>query len=417
MKKIGDITNTADKNGEFTDGNVAAGTPPTQLMGAWFNSVQREILSVLAKAGVPQSATKEDQLAEAITKMVASAGYLPTGYSYSKTESDNRYAAKAELGSKLDKAAIVQETGRWTEIVMSQKAVTDALNEKASNAALTTGLEKKLDKTSIVQSTGESTTQVMSQGAATKLFIKPGDAGLGGSAERIYVDALASLLGKSSGFYHSGGDILNLPFSGQWHEFIKIMLTEAYGALFSISAKNQLATNTLDNGAWSGWSVLYGESNTYIDHNNIIKKSNVYLSDCPIGAAIPWPQSTPPLGFLILNGQSFSKTMYPLLALAYPSGTLPDMRDEFIRGSSVGRKELTTQEHALQGHGHAFNYNSNNTTENAPGSGVAMHKDSTTLRATNRVDAPVSLEGYGAVNYAAETRPRNIAFLYIVRAA
>lgn len=95
MKKIGDITNTADKNGEFTDGNVAAGTPPTQLMGAWFNSVQREILNVLAKAGVPQSATKEDQLAEAITKMVASAGYLPTGYSYSKIESDDKYQIKA----------------------------------------------------------------------------------------------------------------------------------------------------------------------------------------------------------------------------------------------------------------------------------------------------------------------------------
>ncbi|NHB94814.1 phage tail protein, partial [Photorhabdus cinerea] len=25
MQKIGDITNTADKNGEFTNGNVAAG--------------------------------------------------------------------------------------------------------------------------------------------------------------------------------------------------------------------------------------------------------------------------------------------------------------------------------------------------------------------------------------------------------
>lgn len=97
MKKIGDITNTADKNGEFTDGNVAAGTPPTQLMAAWFNSVQREILNVLAKAGIPQSATKEDQLAEAITKIVASAGYLPNGYSYSKKDSDEKYATNEAL--------------------------------------------------------------------------------------------------------------------------------------------------------------------------------------------------------------------------------------------------------------------------------------------------------------------------------
>ncbi|MGL5953684.1 MAG: phage tail protein, partial [Providencia rustigianii] len=151
------------------------------------------------------------------------------------TTETGKLATKAELSSKLDKAAIVQEAGRWTEIVMSQKAVTDALNEKASNAALTAGLALKFDKTGVVQSTGESTTQVMSQGAATKLFIKPGDAGIGGSAERIYVDTLASLQGKPSGFYHSGGDVLNLPFSGQWHDFIKIMLTEAHGSLFSLS--------------------------------------------------------------------------------------------------------------------------------------------------------------------------------------
>ncbi|MCG5369866.1 hypothetical protein L7834_009240, partial [Providencia rettgeri] len=120
MKKIGDITNTADKNGEFTDGNVAAGTPPTQLMGAWFNSVQREILNVLAKAGVAQSATKEDQLAEAITKLVAGAGYLPTGYSYSKIESDGRYQPKGNYAPAGD---------------------------YATNAVLTNGLNGKVDKT------------------------------------------------------------------------------------------------------------------------------------------------------------------------------------------------------------------------------------------------------------------------------
>lgn len=108
MKKIGDITSTADINGEFTDGNVAAGTPPTQLMGAWFNSVQREILNVLAQAGVLQSATKEDQLAEAIITLISRADYQPSG-NYLTTES------------------VVQSTGTSAKSVMSQKAVTEAL--------------------------------------------------------------------------------------------------------------------------------------------------------------------------------------------------------------------------------------------------------------------------------------------------
>ncbi len=46
MKKIGDVTSTADKNGEWTNGNVAAGIAPTILEAGWLNSVQREILGV-----------------------------------------------------------------------------------------------------------------------------------------------------------------------------------------------------------------------------------------------------------------------------------------------------------------------------------------------------------------------------------
>lgn len=170
MKKIGDITNTADKNGEFTDGNVAAGTPPTQLMGSWFNSVQREILNVLAKAGIPQSATKEDQLAEAITKMVASAGYLPTGYSYSKAESDAAYATKTALsdglGLKIDKDSIVQSVGQSTTNVMSQYAVWASLQNYATKVSLentNNALSNKFDKASVLQVLGDRTDAVVSQ--------------------------------------------------------------------------------------------------------------------------------------------------------------------------------------------------------------------------------------------------------------
>ncbi|QLQ64038.1 MULTISPECIES: tail fiber protein [Providencia] len=356
----------------FTEGGAGlAASYPGQ---DWFNMIQAELLGLLSAGGLKPEKGKLTQLADAVKKIVNSADFQPSG-SY------------------------------------------------ATTTALANGLALKFDKTSVVQSTGTSTTQVMSQGAATKLFIKPGDAGIGGSAERIYVDALASLQGKPSGFYHSGGDILNLPFSGQWHEFVKIMLTETYGSLFSLSASNQVSTNVLNNGAWSGWATLFGESNTYTDHNNVIKKSNAYLSDYPVGSPIPWPQSAAPSGFLICNGQSFNKATYPLLAAAYPSGALPDLRGEFIRGFDSGRgvdasrTVLSVQGHALQGHGHTFAYNRTNTTEDNPGTGAAIHRDSITLSATNRVGEPVTLAGFGEVKLATETRPRNIAYLYIVRAA
>nr|WP_272671714.1 hypothetical protein [Providencia sp. PROV104] len=181
MKKIGDITNTADKNGEFTDGNVAAGTPPTQLMGAWFNSVQREILNVLAKAGIPQSATKEDQLAEAITKIVAGAGYLPTGYSYSKIESDGKYQPKGNYAPEGD---------------------------YATNTALNKGLNLKFDKTSVVQGTGTSTTQVISQNGVSKALASKADSKVFIAATDIGNSAISPpegsgslVISKSGGFY------------------------------------------------------------------------------------------------------------------------------------------------------------------------------------------------------------------------
>lgn len=53
MQKIGNIPNTrADNNGEFTDGNVAGGVPPTILPAEWFNTIQRELISVLSAAQV-----------------------------------------------------------------------------------------------------------------------------------------------------------------------------------------------------------------------------------------------------------------------------------------------------------------------------------------------------------------------------
>lgn len=124
MKKIGDITNTADKNGEFTDGNVAAGTPPTQLMAAWFNSVQREILNVLAKAGIPQSATKEDQLAEAIIQIIGSGNYVTTA------------AMNLALLKKIDKSNITNQTGNSTELVASQQLITTETGKLASKDEL-----------------------------------------------------------------------------------------------------------------------------------------------------------------------------------------------------------------------------------------------------------------------------------------
>ena len=52
----------------------------------------------------------------------------------------------------------------------------------------------------------------------------------------------------------------------------------------------------------------------------------------PVGVPMPWPQVHPPAGYFECNGSAFNKNQFPKLAAAYPSGKLPDLRGEFIRG-------------------------------------------------------------------------------------
>lgn len=52
----------------------------------------------------------------------------------------------------------------------------------------------------------------------------------------------------------------------------------------------------------------------------------------PVGAAIAWPSDATPAGYALMQGQSFDKSAYPLLAIAYPSGIIPDMRGWTIKG-------------------------------------------------------------------------------------
>ncbi|MDK7016971.1 phage tail protein, partial [Escherichia coli] len=53
---------------------------------------------------------------------------------------------------------------------------------------------------------------------------------------------------------------------------------------------------------------------------------------------VPWPTATPPAGWLKCDGRAFTKEQYPVLARAYPTLRLPDLRGEFIRGWDDGRK-------------------------------------------------------------------------------
>lgn len=110
MQKIGDITDTADGNGEFTDGNVAGNVQPTELMAAWFNSVQRELIAVLKEAGITPDKGNDAQLIQAIQQILAT-GIAGSGYLISKNNlSDLDDASKARGHLGLD------NVGNWAAV-------------------------------------------------------------------------------------------------------------------------------------------------------------------------------------------------------------------------------------------------------------------------------------------------------------
>lgn len=73
MQKIGNSTETANPSGEFTEGSPAGGTPATLIKASWLNSVQRELLAVLAGAGVELNPQDDTQLLKAIQGLAGTA--------------------------------------------------------------------------------------------------------------------------------------------------------------------------------------------------------------------------------------------------------------------------------------------------------------------------------------------------------
>ncbi|HAO0132296.1 TPA: phage tail protein [Escherichia coli] len=142
-------------------------------------------------------------------------------------------------------------------------------------------------------------------------------------------------------------------------------------------------------------------------------------SALPVGVPVPWPSATPPTGWLKCNGAAFSAEEYPELAKAYPTNKLPDLRGEFIRGwddgrgIDAGRVLLSIQTGMLEKHRHIVVANDGYDTKDEWELATIFKKTYTQGRGLDATNTGGSIGNTGG----SETRPRNIAFNYIVRAA
>ncbi|RCE53555.1 hypothetical protein C6A90_08605 [Proteus mirabilis] len=259
-----------------------------------------------------------------------------------------------------------------------------------SKTYINTELNKKFDKTKISQGIGPSTEHVMSQKACVDTFQPKGN----------YLDKSSTSEQSVNGtLVVKDGLYSRNPETG---EQIGLSVQKNKHTIFIVGK----------DGAWSQLYLPIRKKEYLATLQDIDSATNT-----PVGSPIPWSLPTAPSGYLICNGQTFNKSTYPKLAVAYPSGKLPDLRGEFIRGLDsgrgidAGRSVLSAQK-------------GNSLLSSNIFGGLSSSESNKWHKAINYIGITGTDNdgGYGVHQQIEgangnETRPRNIAFLYIVRAA
>ena len=243
-------------------------------------------------------------------------------------------------------------------------------------------------------------------------FLKKGDYGIGSYGATFSDNNFDEMNIDQTGFYNLGKDSKGTfpqgfsEFSSMIHLSRSNNEKDKKGSQIIIDThNNRIAYRTTHINGFKPWAE-------FITTNNL----NSYM---PVGIPKPWPSAIPPEGWLKCDGSEFDKIKYPLLAKAYPLGKLPDLRGEFIRGYDDGRKVDLDRTVLSQQGDQARNAVGFWHCKNRSGvDGILIKKTGYTRGGG---DGSGSSDQH-TIDFSAvwptgdEFRPRNIAFLYIVKA-
>ncbi|ECC1605286.1 tail fiber protein [Salmonella enterica subsp. salamae] len=257
---------------------------------------------------------------------------------------------QAELLNILDAAGIKPDKGKLNQLTLSVKAIITANAYTQAN-----NLKEIFDAGIAAQAAARGHLGLGK--LATKDSLGPADVGaLPAEGTAVAANRLASrgalpaltgtTRGSDSGLimgevYNNGyptqyGNILRLTGTGDGEILIGWSGTNGAPAPAYIRSHRDTAE-----AEWSEWAMLYTTLNPPPDSH-------------PVGAPIAWPSDTIPAGYALMQGQTFDKNVYPLLAIAYPSGVIPDMRGWTIKGTPIsGRAALSQELDGNKSHSHS----------------------------------------------------------------
>lgn len=250
---------------------------------------------------------------------------------------------QAELLNILDAAGIKPDKGKLNQLTLSVKAIITA------NAYTQVNNLKEIFDAGIAAQAAARGHLGLGK-LATKDSLGPADVGaLPAEGTAVAANRLAScgalpaLTGTTRGS-DSGlimGEVYNNGYPTQYGNVLRLTGTGDGEILIGWSGVNGAPApayirshrDTAD-AEWSEWAMLY----TSLNPPPVPPDLN------PVGSAIAWPSDNIPAGYTIMQGQTFDTSAYPLLARAYPSGVIPDMRGWTIKGKPASGRAVLSQE-------------------------------------------------------------------------
>lgn len=250
---------------------------------------------------------------------------------------------QAELLNILSEAGIKPDKGKLNQLTLSIKAIITA------NACMqANNLKEIFDAGAQAQAAARG--HLGLGRLATKDSLGPADVGaLPAEGTAVAANRLAScgalpaLTGTTRGS-DSGlimGEVYNNGYPTQYGNVLRLTGTGDGEILIGWSGVNGAPApayirshrDTAD-AEWSEWAMFY----TSLNPPPVPPDLN------PVGSAIAWPSDNIPAGYTIMQGQTFDTSAYPLLARAYPSGVIPDMRGWTIKGKPASGRAVLSQE-------------------------------------------------------------------------
>lgn len=271
----------------FTEGDKNKGI--SWIGQDWLNILQAELLNILSEAGIKPDKGKLDQLTLSIKAIITA----------------NACMQANNLKEIFDAGAEAQAAARG-HLGLGRLATKDSLGPADVGALPAEG-------------TAVAANRLASCGALPALTgtTRGSDSGL--------------IMGEvyNNGYPTQYGNVLRLTGTGDGE--ILIGWSGVNGAPAPAYIRSHRDTADAE---WSEWAMFY----TSLNPPPVPPDLN------PVGSAIAWPSDNIPAGYTIMQGQTFDTSAYPLLARAYPSGVIPDMRGWTIKGKPASGRAVLSQE-------------------------------------------------------------------------